>query len=83
MVVVDGDSSIGSDGFDVCLIAGDGGVHLTQRGERYQGRIEGDGRGSSHDGNLEQGVDEGKGKVRILLIVHYRVIKGNGVNKKK
>jgi len=33
MVVVDRDSSIGRNGFDICLIAGDGGVHLTRRGE--------------------------------------------------
>jgi len=30
MVVVDGDSSVGRNGFDICLIAGDGGVHLTR-----------------------------------------------------
>ena len=74
MMVVDGDSSIGSDSFNVCLIARDGGVHLTRRLEHYQGRIEGDGRGGRHDGNLEQGVDKEKGRVRILLIVHCRVI---------
>ena len=59
MVVVDGDSSIGRNGFDICLIAGDGGVHLTRRGECYQGGIEGDGRGSSHDGDWEKGGEKG------------------------
>ena len=28
MVVVDGDSSIGGDGFDIILVAVDGGMHL-------------------------------------------------------
>jgi len=33
VVVVKGDSSISGDGFDIMLVAVDGGMHFTRRGE--------------------------------------------------
>jgi len=70
MVVVDGNSSIGRDGFDIFLVAVDGGVHFARGGECYQCGIEGNGRGSSHDGGWDESEERNRGKVHILLIVH-------------
>jgi len=53
-VVVKGDSSIGRDGFDISLVAVDGGMHFARRGEQHQGGIEGNSGGGSHDGSWEE-----------------------------
>ena len=53
-MVVKGDSSIKGDGFDISLVAVDGGMHFARRGEWHQGGIEGDSRGGSHDGIWEE-----------------------------
>jgi len=70
MVVVDGNSSIGRDGFNIFLVAVNGGVHFARGGECYQGGIEGDSRGGSHDGRWDKSEGQKRSKVCILLIVH-------------
>jgi len=35
VVVVKGDSSIGRDGFDISLVAVNGGMHFARRGEQH------------------------------------------------
>jgi len=54
VVVVKGNSSINRDGFNISLVAVDGGMHFAQRGEQHQGGIEGNSGGGSHDGSWEE-----------------------------